>query len=588
MADVTPTPAPGRGFVGYPGSVWKAVPRASLLMLVALILVCVIAPLATTLLTSVWTSSLGTPGTFTLGNFAYALTDRSTLLPLENTVVLVAGASFLTMFLAAALAWIVTSTDVPARWVLRLLPLMPLFLPGLLKNTAWIELFSPRTGSVNLVLMHVLGLHSPPFNIYSMLGMITVIGVDLVPIPYLILLGPFASVDHSLSEVSRTLGAGAVRTLRRVVVPVLAPAFLSAFALSMIIVASAFEVPILIGVPGNVPTYMSSIYRSIATSVEPNYNLASAQSTIYLLLTGACLAWYWRSTRVERRFATVGGRGYSVGLMRLGWWKYVLAAFVMTYFVLGFVQLFVVTALVSLVPFYTVTAGNPFATLTLENYRAVFSSADTLVSLINSLVLSSVVSLLALGAALLLSYLSLKTRLWGRRVAELIGTLPIGIPALVFSVALLMTVLSTPTLALLYPTFVPLLIAETIIFLPYTVRTMSSALVQLHDDLLEASAMSGASLAKTARRILIPLLQTALLGAFAIVFALSFRELGGVALLVTPNTSLFPTLIFGVWQKADLVGTAALNIVSVLVPAVILMVVYVILQRRRGFTLDLI
>jgi ABC-type Fe3+ transport system permease subunit len=123
-----------------------------------------------------------------------------------------------------------------------------------------------------------------------------------------------------------------------------------------------------------------------------------------------------------------------------------------------------------------------------------------------------------------------------------------------------------------------MILAEVVIFLPFAVRVMSSALIQVDNSLLEAGVMSGAGRSKVTRDILLPILSPAVINALALVFVLSFRELGAVVLLVAANTVLVPTVTFDYWIAADLGAVAALNLLAFFVPALAMGVVWGLLR----------
>jgi iron(III) transport system permease protein len=541
----------------------------------------VIVPIGVAILMGFWSTQLGTGGQFTFEKYAMLLTEPRMVPYLWNTLEFTAGASLIAMVLATLFAWAVTSINLPARAILRLLPIVPLLLPGLLKDPAAVQLYSPTTGLVNLAIMHVFGTTHPVFDVFTMLGMTTIAGLYVMPVPYLILLAPFSALDRTLEEASRASGAGMLRTFRKVLVPSILPALLSALTLTMILVASSFETPVIIGLPAGILTYMSVIYRALQGAAFTDFNLAAAESSLYMALTCTLLIWYLVATNRERRFVTVSGRGYQSTLRSSpAWMRYLLASIIVLYTIVVGVIPFVLNALISLTPYYTVTAGNPFAKLTLQNYQFVFS--DNVVGAIaNSLKLATAVSLASLALAGLFALIALKSRIRGRRLVEALGTIPIGIPAMVFSVSILMTFLTVPGLGAVYGTFVPLLVAEVVVFLPFGLRVLGSALIQLDDELLEVSRVCGATRLRSTVSIVVPLLLPAIANAFAFIFVLSYRELGAAVLLVTPSTDLVPTVTFNYWTTGTPSLVAALNMVTMFVPIVPILIVFAITDPAR-------
>jgi iron(III) transport system permease protein len=539
----------------------------------------VVGPILVIALGSFWSASfIRQSGHVTVQNYVSFLTANGTVRLILTTLEITVAVAVLAVVVGGGLAWIIARTDIPGKRALTLLPVAPLLLSGLLRDTSWIALYGPKSGIGNRFFSALFGLHGPVFDVYSLAGLIISLGLALAAIPYLILLGPMGSMNPSLDEASRASGASQLRTLRSVTIPVLRPAVMSGFIVAAIIASTAFETPILIGLPGGVNTFIASIYTTMTTSV--NFSAASAESMVYLVFIGALLWWYLRSTRVEGRFALVVGKGQAKTPVRLGAWRWPLFLLVLIYFFVSFVQLLGVQIYLSLVPYYTSTSPI-LPQLSFANYRMALDTQNAWGAIKGSLSIAAESAAICVAVGLVIGYVSYKSRLRGRRVFELIGTLPLGFPPLVFSVAILLTFLSIPGLQKLYNSLWLLLIVLVVVFLPFTLRVISSALVSIDDQLIEASAASGAKLWRTMRSIIVPLLGTALINGFGIVFILSFRELGGAALVTPPRQQLMMTQIFQLYDSGSYSAVYALNVLSFLITTVSLGVLLLLLRAIR-------
>ncbi len=553
-------------------------------VVVALVAAAVVIPIIVLIVLSLQTAVVIGDGPLTLDHYIALLQDPSNATTLVNTIVFTVGSALLAVALGTVMAWAVTSINVPGRNVLRILPLGVLILPPLIKDPAWIMMFAPKTGLVNIAIRSVFGIEQSVFNIYSMSGMIAVMGFFTAPIAYIVMLRPLEAIDASFIEASRVSGARLARTLLKVHLPMILPAILSASTLLVISIAGSFETPVIIGRPAEVYTYMTRLYL-IMGSPAPDVNAAAAQSSLYLVLTVVMVFFYIWATRNERRFVTVGGRGQARAVTNAPVLRWVLAAFLLFYSTLSFLAPLVITTLTSFVPFYTTVYGNPFTTFTLANYQRVFATPNLVEAIVTSgwLSLFTVVGVVILGG--LLSFVSLKSRSRWRRAAEFIGMAPIAIPGLVYSIALLVTVLSIPSVtSFMYGSRWLLVVALIIAFLPMTMRLMSSSLIQLDDQLLEASRVSGASLARTLRSIVTPILWPAILYASGVVFVLAYRELGAVVLLVSSNTTIVPFVSFALWVSGGFPMVAALNMITMVIPLIFLVIVVALpsLGRRAS------
>jgi len=535
-------------------------------LFIAVVAAAVAVPVAIVVILSFQTVTTIGRGGFTLENFTTLLGDPSTWETLRNTVVFTAGGAALALFLGSLTAWALTSVNVPLRNFLSVLPVCVLILPPLVKDPAWIILFGKDTGLVNLFAHDVLGMSGSVVNVFSLLGMITVAGFFSAPTAYTILLSPLRGVDRSLLEASRMSGAKLGRTLFSVVLPLVRPALLSAVTLLVILIASGFETPVIIGLPGGIKTFIAEIFESVSSPVN-GLNYAAAQATVYLLITTVLVIVYLRATRNERRFVAVGGRGHTHALIEAPVLRWVLFVFVVLYAILGFLAPLGVTILTSFLPYYSAVNGNPFHDFTLANYAAVFTTPQVRSGIITSGTLALGVTIGVIFCTTVLAVVALKTRSRFRRIAELVAMAPIATPALVYSVGLLLTVLAIPGLAkAIYGSIGVMYVAEIIVFLPIAMRLIASSVIQVQEELLEASRMSGASVLRSVVFVLIPIIRPALFYAAAVIFIEAYRQLAAIVLLVASNVSIVPYVSYTFWVSGGYPMLSALNIVTLVLP----------------------
>jgi iron(III) transport system permease protein len=122
----------------------------------------------------------------------------------------------------------------------------------------------------------------------------------------------------------------------------------------------------------------------------------------------------------------------------------------------------------------------------------------------------------------------------------------------------------------IYNTIWILLVAYVTLYLPYGMRFASSGITQIHRELEEAAAVSGAGLAQIFLRIMLPLLAPVLLAGWIYVFVLAVRELGASIFLVGPGTHVLGTISLTMWEEGGSYGAvAALGVVQIVPLAVI-------------------
>ncbi|HXF81643.1 MAG TPA: iron ABC transporter permease [bacterium] len=520
---------------------------------------------------SVSDAPLGLTGRLTFEHYRRAYGDPHTWRLIGNSFLFAGGAAALSIAVAGLLAWITIRTDAPGRAVFELVAVVPNVLPPLLTATAWALLLSPRIGLLNLALLRPLGL--PPFNIYSLAGMIFVEGLILAPLAFLIISAALRSMDPALEEAGRVAGSSPLRTAWRVTIPMIRPAILAAGLLNFVRAIESFDTPAIIAIPARIEVFTTKIFSEAVSSYPPNHNLAATYAMSLLGITMALVYLYRRLTARQERFVTVSGRLYRPALVPLGRWRYPAA--LLALLLLGLIALlpFAVLALTSLLPFYAVPSRETVGQLTLRHYAFLLDSARVARALRISLGLAVGGATVGMLLASLVAYLTVRTRLAGRGLLEVLTFIPWAFPGTALAIGLLWGYVRLPVP--IYATAWILLIAYVTRFLPYGLRAMTSTIVQLHAELEEASRICGAGLLVTFRRILFPLLRPGFMAGWAILATIFMREFSTSLFLYTPRSEPVGPLLYHLWIDGQQGRMAALGVVVSLTS-----VVLVALARR--------
>ena len=475
-----------------------------------------------------------------------------------NTIIYAVGGAAVATTLAVIYAWIIVRTDVPGKRFFELLPVLPLTMPFIVKSFAWIYLFSPRIGIVNILIKQIFGI-GPVFNIFSMEGMIFALGMGGVPLVYLTVEPAIRAMNPTLEEASRVSGDSLLRTFRKVTLPILLPAILSAFILLTIIGMENFDYPFMLGHPVGIDTLATEVYFWIYESTPPRYVNAAYLSTIYIAMTFAAVCLYVYVTRQAYKFVVITGKAPYQTVHRLGKWKYV--AFAVCFIIIFFVFLlpFGTILLMSFTPFLYLGGGAVNLTFTLDNYIKAINLPLLYRALTNSILLGLAAGIAATLIALILSYAALKSKVKGARLIELISSIPLAFPGIVYGLALFWTFLLFPGISkLLYGTIWCMVLALIFIRLPYCVRIISGNLIQIADELEESSRVAGASWGRTFFNVILPLLRRGLTNSFLYTFINSLRELGAIIILATPGSIVLTSLLIQLYSQHAM----ALNIIA--------------------------
>lgn len=208
-------------------------------------------------------------------------------------------------------------------------------------------------------------------------------------------------------------------------------------------------------------------------------------------------------------------------------------------------------------------------------YAALFANAELMAALGNSAVLALVVAAIALLAGLPAAYAIARLRFPGRdAVAGLIAA-PLLLPTLVLGLALLLA-LQPLKLAATWP---GLVIAHSMVALPFAVRIMTTAFGAVPRDLEEAAWTLGATRFRAALRITLPIAAPGAAAAAALCFLVSFDETVISLFLVGPRLSTLPVEMFRYAENRTdpLVAALAMALIVVALGVVLLV------ERLVGF-----
>jgi spermidine/putrescine transport system permease protein len=180
----------------------------------------------------------------TLDWYASLLDTPAVLNAARNSFVVAVGSSLVATALATMIAILALRFDFPGKRVLLSLSVLPLIVPFIVLAVALLLLF--RVFGVELSLVTI------------------AIGHTVVALPYalLIVLARLAGFDARLEEAAMDLGASYPATIRLVLLPIIAPALLSAWIVAFTVSFDEFALALfLAGTEPTFPVYLLSQLR---------------------------------------------------------------------------------------------------------------------------------------------------------------------------------------------------------------------------------------------------------------------------------------------------------------------------------------
>jgi iron(III) transport system permease protein len=532
-------------------------------LLLAFIAFLVVTPLFLLLLNSFQIGKPGGAVVYSLDGWRQAFGSMGIVDAVYNSFSLAITRQIIAMIIGVFLAWLLARTDIPMKKGLEFLFWLSFFLPALPVTLGWILLLDPKYGLLNQLITKLPFVQSSPFDIYSYWGIVWVhLATTGVSLKVMLLTPAFRNLDASLEESSRVAGAGSLRTLLRIIVPVMMPVMLVTTILGLIRSLEAFEIELVLGVPIGLHVFSTKIH-SFVTHEPPQFPAATALGTFFLVVLLSMVA-LQRLYLGRKSYVTVTGKSFSTRPIALGRWKY--PAFALVLFIALSITLLPTAFLLlgtfmKLFGFFNIK--DPF---TLNNWKDVLSDPILLRSFKNTLVLGFSSAGIGVVVSSLIAYVIVKSRFKARAVLDFLSWLPWSIPGILLGMALLWTFLLIHKILPIYGTMGALVLAMAISGLPVCVQVMKSFLMQLSDELEEASMVAGASWLTTYRRIVLPLILPCLIVVGLLEFISAARNISTVVLLATGQTRPLSLLMLDYaagaeLERATVVATVIVGIV---------------------------
>jgi iron(III) transport system permease protein len=428
------------------------------------------------------------------------------------------------------------------------------------------------------VLRSWLELEQAPFNIYSMGGMIWVDGLHYSPMAFLLMSAAFRAIDPSLEESATMSGANVFQVVWRVTLRLTWPAIVATLLILFVRAIESFEVPALLGLPGGIVVFTAAIYQAVHR-YPSQMGLASAYAVALLAVTTAGVYFVSRLSGRGSKYATMTGKGYRPRIIDLGRWRWATASLFIVYFLFIVILPFAVLLWSSFQRFYAVPSMEALQNLTLEPYRFILNYPNLGRTVLNSLFLSFSTATVVMLVASVICWIVVKTRLPGRWLLDNVASLPIVFPGLVLGLSIMIFYLNVDIG--IYGTIWIMLAAYITRFMPYGLRYSTTSMLQIHQELEESAAMSGASWGTTFRRIILPLLKPGLLAGWIYVMIVSIRELSTSILLYSPDTQVVSIVIWELWENGQYVELSALGVLFIITLFILVLAAQAV-GRRYG------
>ena len=505
-------------------------------------------------------------GVFSLTGYRQLLGDSAFWHAALNTLQYAVETTALAVIGGAAVAILVARTDLPGRKIFGRSILLPLLLPALGIVLGWIVVWGPGG---YLAVWSSEKLHITTLAINTIPGMAIIESARLLPIAYLTCEAALARADSSLEDAARSAGAGPVRVLRSVTVPMLRPALLNSGTLIFTLAIASLGIPLLLGAQRGINTISTYLYLNWTNGSNPDPPLVSAGAVVLLAIATVLLLIRNRLLGAEARFVSVGGKAGRNAMLQLRGLRWPFAAAIALYLVLstlipvlGLALMSIVVILTPLVAPWKLFTWDHWHTLTQGQFRHAIEHS-LLISVVGAIVATAIVALATLVAH--------RSRFPLRRSLPFVLLYPRATPGLIIGIGFFWAYLLTGALGDFLRTSIwGIMVAFCVRDLPFAYVVMYPTLARIGEELDRAGRSVGAGWWLTSRRIVLPLLRPAIFAAFILMFVELLNDYDPALFLVKPSTEVIGTTMLSEFIQGTTGPVAALALVQVAATVVVL------------------
>lgn len=478
--------------------------------------------------------------------------------PLINSLTIGVCVSVCAIALGSVLAWLMVRSDLPCKRFFSLAVIIPYMIPSWCKSQAWLSMFKTARLGGAPGFMASLGFNVPDWLAYGPVAIIIVLTLHYYAYTYLLVSAALNSINSELEEMGEIQGAGKAMILRRITLPLVLPAMLSAVILTFSKAIGTFGTINYLGSPVQYYTLSSQLYMN---SKSLNTQTAFAMAIIMICIASVAVFINQKLIGARKSYATIGGKGGRstlIGLGRVG--RPVITAILFVFFAVGIIMPILILIMESCMlkeGTYSLSnftlhywIGDPDPKI-MEGMPGIFKNPDFIKALLNSARLTLVNGIFGTIFGQILGYICAKGRgkFHGKLVEQLVF-IPYLIPSVAFGGIYLsmfsqpQTLFGVTLVPSLYGTFTLLTLVSVVKHLPFASRAGTSNMLQISGELEEAATIEGAGFFKRFVKIVFPLSKGGFISGFMLIFVSIMKELDLIILIMTPTTSTLPYLAF--------------------------------------------
>ncbi len=472
----------------------------------------------------------------------------------------------ITVAVSLPAAALLARLEFSGKGVVRAAMIVPFVLPPIVVVVGFLRMFGPY-GVIDTVAMAMSGSAISVFDLSTGLtGIILAHVFYNIPLVTLMVSSSLETLPPEVEEMAELLGATTLQKWRYVILPHIRSALGASAVLTFLFCFMSFPIVLALG-QGRYSTIEVQIWSAFRYF---DYGQASALALLQLGVTLVlAVAYVYLSGGVAN-----GGR--SARIKTVSFRELPRSARLL-------VTVYAILLLILMVgPIASIVLGAIYDPVTREFSTEGFANllrtgvGGGLTALINSVVYAGLATLSALVLGLPLAYAQLSERAGVRGVATAMTLLPLGVSSITIAYGL-MRAIAVPLRLSITP-WPLIVIAQTIIGLPFSARAIEVARRNIDPELLEQADILGATRLQRLFFVELPLLAPGILVGGVFAFAMAIGEMSATLFIALPQNY---TLAVAIYQYLSVrkfleAGAAALVLV------VVCLVAFLVMERVSG------
>ncbi len=523
--------------------------------------------------------------------FTSKLVKNNLWTPLLNTVYLAVLTCVIAILFGGVFAFLITRTNLKFKKYLSSIFIFPYIMPQWTLAVVWQNLFNSNavTGNSNGLLATLFGFEAPIWWCKGLIPSALVLGLHYTPFAYIMIGGIFRNMDANLEEAATILDTPKWKIMTRVTLPMVKPAILSTILLVFGSAMGSYPVPHYLGL-----TTLSTKYVSLNSKYTGE---ASILAIIMMIFGIMILGLNQMSLKSRKSYTTVTGKSGQISKINLGKvGKYAIA--VILILITFFTSIFPIVSFAfetflpnpgdysflytgnvkNLTTKWWITRGNDAGAL--YGQAGILFNDMIRKALKGTLLVAFACAFIAGSVGTLIGYAVSKNRRskWANYVNNM-AFLPYLMPSLAVGAAFF--VLFSNEKINLFNTYLLLIIAGTIKYIPFASRSALNSMLQLSGEIEEAAIIQDTPWFRRMFRIIIPIQKSSIINGFMLPFMTCLRELSLFLLLCTQGFILSTTLDY--FDEMGLYAfSSAINLILIL----LILVFNTLVNKLTGASLD--